>query len=92
MSVEGISIENGGRTCKACGRWAVITSRNMYSRRIFTHVPEPDFESDRDYDWLSISDSDSEESLQLEEEQDKEDIELYRQIHVPESLPLIKDY
>ena len=77
-SLEGISIDNSGRTCKICGRWAVITSENRSSIHTLSYVPEPDvgFDGGHYRRW----DFNSEELSRLVEQD--EDVELYRQIHV----------
>jgi hypothetical protein len=82
-STDGVEIKNGGRTCRKCDRWSLLTpqKRNLLpdgssSQALRINPRRTGMLADTD----SISSSDP----------SKEDIELYRQIHVqylPEEAP-----
>jgi CheY-like chemotaxis protein len=77
-STEGVEVKNGGRTCRECGRWAVLTPITNTDLLVsFNNLPKQIWEeskSDREVGY------DSEELEEVKE--NMEDIEVYRQIHV----------
>ena len=87
--IAKVEVKNGGRTCPECRRWAVLTSRKQTPSQSLIDVtpfnrsrqPEPETESgEGDSNIDSNSDLEGERLTGAEEE--KEDIEVYRQIHV----------
>jgi hypothetical protein len=78
-STESVKIENGGRTCRKCGRWSLLTREMLpdASSSIKLRLTRtPADEEDTGSDTYSKSSSDGQPI------ENKEDIELYRQIHV----------
>lgn len=81
-TTEGVEVENGGRTCRKCGRWSLLKppdSSHIKLKRTRTPADE-DTDSDTDSESLSDSNNGAEEDARPIE--DNEDIELYRQIQV----------
>jgi hypothetical protein len=60
-SLDRVRIENGGRSCTLCGRWAVISTREEFEMRILPYPYDQDYASESDDDewWESDTDTDS---------------------------------
>jgi hypothetical protein len=93
-SLSGVQVKNGGRTCLECGRWAVLTPRKSTPSGP-TNLSSGSLFNDKSMsEWDTTSDRDSKEKL-LEQkfgedsEEDKEDIEVYRQVHVQTTTSLL---
>jgi len=84
-SIAEVEVKNGGRTCPECRRWSVLTSQKQTPSQGLIDVAPfnrsrlPELETEND-EGDRNTDSNSKGLKGAEEE--KEDIEVYRQIHV----------
>ena len=92
-SLSGVQVENGGQTCLECGRWAVLTPRKSTPSGPTNRSSGNLFNDESMSGWDATSDRDSkeklfEQKLREDSEEDKEDIEVYRQVHVQTTTTL----
>ncbi|RYP79869.1 hypothetical protein DL770_006474 [Monosporascus sp. CRB-9-2] len=84
-STEGVEIENGGHTCRKCDRWSLLTPYELALDDALPLGYKVECGTNNNPNAKSSSDSDNGQRIE-----NKEDIELYRQIHVqylPEEAP-----
>ncbi|KAH8772220.1 ankyrin repeat-containing domain protein [Hyaloscypha sp. PMI_1271] len=92
-SLSGVQVKNGGQTCLECGRWAVLTPRKSTPSGPTNRSSGNLFDDESMSGWDATSDRDSkeklfEQKLREDSEEDKEDIEVYRQVHVQTTTTL----